>query len=117
MEGIDLVFLLRRKIQKEGSGSLIVAHCSQRGVFTVRQQRCLAAVALCLHKCSLQWSELLEVMADSTGRLTERTHLLLNTHMHGSYGCTLGSSMRTMSIIHWKQHDLQRYSDLSLCHV
>lgn len=80
MERTDAFFFPRRRAQKEGSGSLIVAHCSQRGVFTVRQQRCLAAVALCLRKCSVRWSELLEVMADSRGRLAEREPICCFTH-------------------------------------
>lgn len=76
--------------RRQFSIALKAAHCSQ-GVFTVCQQRCLAAVALCLHKCSVWWSRLVEVTADSTESLTEKAHLLLNTHGDGRYGNVPGS--------------------------
>lgn len=40
--------------KRQFSIALKAAHCSQGGgMFTVCQQRCLAVVALCLHKCSV----------------------------------------------------------------
>lgn len=63
--------------RRQFSVVLKAVHCWWR-VFSVCQQQCLAAVALCLHKCSVWWGNLVEVTADSTERLLEKTHLLLN---------------------------------------
>lgn len=76
--------------RRQFSIALKASHCS-RGMFTVCQQWCLSAVALCLHKCSLWWSKLVEVTADSTESLTERAHLLLNMHRDGRHGSSQGS--------------------------
>lgn len=102
--------------RRQFSIALKAAHCSW-GVFTVCQQRCLAAVALCLHKCWVRWSKLVGVTADSTGGLTEKAHLLLN--MHGgrehSGSLQLPACAHSESWSHCCLHTWRRMSSVCVC--
>lgn len=65
------VILLWLKYKKTVQHSFESSALFAGEVFTVCQQWCLAVVALRLHKCSVWWSKLVEVTADSNERLTD----------------------------------------------